>query len=163
MIDKVIIAEDHESGNLSVQRTMDDLGITKREHAFYCDDALNKIKLALKAGDPFDVLITDLYFEDDGSPQTIKDGFGLIEAARLVQPDIMILVFSAENKPMKIRSLYNEYRIDGFIRKARQDVKELKAAFETLWTPFAEFPFETKEDRSECHANALRVLQEKDV
>ncbi len=132
MIDKVIIAEDHESGNLSVQKTMEDLQIIKTEHVFYCDDALNKIKLAQKAGDPYDVLITDLYFEDDGTSQILKNGFELIKAARLVQPGIMVLVFSAENKPLKIKSLYNDYRIDGFVRKARQDVKELKAAFETL-------------------------------
>lgn len=142
MIEKVIIAEDHESGNLSVQKTMDDLGITKTDHAFYCDDAFNKIKLAKKAGQPYDVLITDLYFEDDGSAQTLKDGFSLIKAVREVQPDIMILVFSAENKPVKIKSLYNDYQIDGFIRKARQDVKELKAAFEALSRREQYYPIE---------------------
>ncbi len=111
---------------------MEDLRIRQTDYAFYCDDALNKIKVAHNTGLPYDVLITDLYFEDDGTSQVVKDGFGLIRAAREVQPGIMILVFSAENKPAKIKSLYNDYHIDGFIRKARQDVKELKAAFEAL-------------------------------
>src|SRR5690606_33287383 len=132
MIDKVIIAEDQESSSLSVQKTMEELQISQSDYVYYCDDALSKIELALKAGAPYDVLITDLYFEDDGNKQKITDGFQLIKAARQVQPGIMVLVFSAETKPAKIKSLYEEYNIDGFVRKARRDVKELKTAFETL-------------------------------
>lgn len=132
MIDKVIIAEDQESSNLSVQTTMDELRITKSDYVYYCDDALNKIKLAKKAGLPYDMLITDLYFEDDGTSQFIRDGFGLIAAAREIQPDIRVLVFSLENKPGVIKPLYNDLHIDGFVRKARHDVKELKLAFETI-------------------------------
>lgn len=132
MIDKVIIAEDQESSNLSVQKTMEELRISQSDYVFYCDDALNRIKIAKQRGMPYDVLITDLYFEDDGTSQTIADGFQLIRAVREVQPDIKILVFSAETKPAKIRSLYDDYEIDGFVRKARHDVKELKSAFETI-------------------------------
>ncbi|HMK04164.1 MAG TPA: hypothetical protein VK489_08235 [Ferruginibacter sp.] len=132
MIDKVIIAEDQESSNLSIQKTMEELHIRQSDYVFYCDDALNRIKMAKKAELPYDVLITDLYFEDDGRSQKIADGFQLIRAAREVQPDIMILVFSAEIKPAKIKSLYDDYEIDGFVRKARHDVKELKSAFDVL-------------------------------
>jgi len=132
MIDKVIIAEDHESSNLTVQKVMEDLRIQQRDYFFYCDDALNRIKLAKKGDLPYDVLITDLYFDDDGTSQIIKDGFELIRAARAVQPDIRIIVFSSENKAAKIKSLYDELHIDGFIRKARHDVKELKSAFEAI-------------------------------
>lgn len=132
MIDKVIIAEDQESSNLSVQKTMEDLQIRQTDYVYYCDDALNRIKLAGNADLPYDVLITDLYFEDDGISQTITNGFELIKAARQVQPDIRILVFSAEPKPAKIKSLYEDYRIDGFVRKARNDVKELKSAFDAI-------------------------------
>lgn len=132
MIDKVIIAEDHESSNLTVQKVMEDLRIQQKDYFFYCDDALNRIKLAKKGDLPYDVLITDLYFDDDGTSQTIKDGFELIRAARAVQPDIRIIVFSSENKAAKIKSLYDELHIDGFIRKARHDVKELKSAFEAI-------------------------------
>lgn len=132
MIDKVIIAEDQESSNLSVQTTMDELHITKSDYVYYCDDALKKIKLAKQAGTPYDMLVTDLYFEDDGTSQSIKDGFGLIAAAREVQPDIRVLVFSLESKPATIKLLYNDLRVDGFVRKARYDVQQLKSAFEVI-------------------------------
>lgn len=132
MIDKVIIAEDHESSNLSVQKTMEDLCIAQSDYAYYCDDALNKIRAALQNGRPYDLLITDLSFEPDGTCQKINDGPELIIAVRALQPGIMVLVFSAEGRPSVIDNLYNNYEIDAYVRKARHDVKELKAALGAL-------------------------------
>ena len=131
MIDKVIIAEDQESANLSVQKIMEELQI-KPDYVFYCDDALTKIKMAKQKAAPYDLLITDLSFETDGTSQKIANGFDLIRAVREIQPDIMVLVFSGEQRPAVIDDLYKNYEIDAYVRKARQDVKELKSAFETL-------------------------------
>jgi two-component system capsular synthesis response regulator RcsB len=132
MIDKVIIAEDQESANLSVQRTIEELRIKQMDHVFYCDDALNKIQVAKQKGSPYDLLITDLYFESDGTFQKIGGGFDLIRSVREVQPDIMILIFSAENRPATIDMLFKNYEIDGYVRKARNDARELKMALNTI-------------------------------
>ena len=132
MIDKVIIAEDQESANLSVQKTMEELRIKQIDYVFYCDDALNKIQMAKQKGQPYDLLITDLYFEADGTIQKIGGGFDLIRSVREVQPDIMILIFSAEHRPATIDMLFKNYEVDGYVRKARHDAKELKLAFEAL-------------------------------
>ena len=132
MIEKVIIAEDQESANLSVQKTMEEMRIRHIDHVFYCDDALNKIQMAKQKGQPYDLLITDLYFEADGSFQKIGGGFDLIRSVRAIQPEIMILIFSAENRPATIDMLFNNYEIDGYVRKARHDAKELKLALEAV-------------------------------
>ncbi|MFT3679786.1 MAG: response regulator [Ferruginibacter sp.] len=132
MIDKVIIAEDQESANLSVQKTMEDLCIRQVDHVFYCDDALNRIKAAGQNGQPYELLVTDLYFEGDGTQQKIAGGFDLIKSVRAIQPGIMILIFSAEHRPATIDMLFKNYEIDGYVRKARHDAKELKSAFEAL-------------------------------
>ncbi len=132
MIDKVIIAEDQEIANLSVQKTVEELGIKQIDYVFYCDDALNKIQLAKQKGQAYDLLITDLYFEADGTFQKIGGGFDLIRSVRAIQPDIMILIFSAEHRPATIDMLFKNYEIDGYVRKARHDAKELKSAFEAL-------------------------------
>lgn len=132
MIDKVIIAEDQESANLSVQKTMEELRIKQIDYVFYCDHALNKIQMAKQKGQPYDLLITDLYFEADGTIQKIGGGFDLIRSVREVQPDIMILIFSAEQRPATIEMLFKNYEVDGYVRKARHDAKELKLAFEAL-------------------------------
>lgn len=132
MIDKVIIAEDQESANLSVQKIMEELKISQSDYVYYCDDALNKIKAALQQGRPYELLITDLSFEADETSQKIKDGFDLILAVRAIQPDIMVLVFSFDNRSATIDKLFNKYEIDGYVRKARNDVQELKSAFTSL-------------------------------
>ena len=132
MIDKVIIAEDHESANLSVQKTMEEMRIKNIDHVFYCDDALSKIQTAKIKGQPYDLLITDLYFEADGTYQKIAGGIDLIQSVRAIQPEIMILIFSAENRPATIDMLFKNYEIDGYVRKARHDAKELKLALDTL-------------------------------
>jgi DNA-binding NarL/FixJ family response regulator len=53
-------------------------------------------------------------------------------AARTVQPSLKVLVFSAESKVTVIDNLFNQHSIDGYVRKARHDTKELKQALEQL-------------------------------
>jgi two-component system capsular synthesis response regulator RcsB len=132
MITKVLIAEDHESANLSLQKTLDELGIGLPDCVFYCDDALAAIKKGKQAGQPYDLLISDLYFETDHRQQQIINGQALIAAARIVQPDLKILVFSAESKAAVVEALFNILEIDGYVRKARNDAKELKLAIERI-------------------------------
>lgn len=133
MIKKVLIAEDHESANISVQKTLEELRISQPDHVYYCDEALDKIVKAKQHDQSYDLLITDLYFEEEeGRPQKIIGGAALIEAARQIQPDLKILVFSATSHATTIGTLYNDLYIDGYVRKARNDAKELKQAIEQI-------------------------------
>ncbi len=132
MIQKILIAEDHETANISVQKTLEELGIANPDYVYYCDDALLKIKKAIEAGDSYDLLITDLYFEKDHREQQLNGGEALIEAVRKLQPDIKVLVFSAESKPLLIERLFGQLQIDGYVRKARGDARELMKAINTI-------------------------------
>ena len=127
MIHRVLIAEDHETVNISVQKTMNDFGVSDINYNYYCDDAFLRVKKSISENNPYDLLITDLSFDTDHRVQSLKSGFDLIRAIREIQPTIKILVFSSENKPAIIKSLYDNYNIDGYIRKARNDAKELKS------------------------------------
>ena len=111
---------------------MEDLQIRQFDYAFYCDDALAKIQIAKQIGSPYDLLITDLNFEDDGTSQKIGNGYDLIRSVREIQPDIMILILTAEGGPATIDKLYKYYEVDAYVRKARHDSKELKLAFDAL-------------------------------
>ncbi len=132
MIDKVIIAEDHESANFSIEKTVAEFNVSDRDYVYYCDEAFNRIQLALQKGTPYDLLITDLSFDADGKTQKIEDGYALIKAVRSIQPSIMILVFTGEDRAANINKLYKQYKVDAYVRKARNDIKELKYAFEAL-------------------------------
>jgi len=128
MIKKVLIAEDHESSNISVQKTLEEVGVGDADYVYYCDDAMVRVQKAVEGGEGYDLLITDLYFDVDHRSQQIGSGSALIEAARVVQPDLRVLVFSAEGKIGVIETLYNSSNIDGYVRKGRNDAKELKTA-----------------------------------
>jgi two-component system, NarL family, captular synthesis response regulator RcsB len=128
MIKKVLIVEDHESASISVQKTLEEMKVVDPDYVYYCDDAFLKIRKAREGGEPYDLLITDLYFDADHHTQKIEGGAALIHAARAVQPELRVLVFSAEGKIGVIQKLYSTENIDGYVRKGRNDAKELKLA-----------------------------------
>lgn len=132
MIRKVLIAEDQENTNISLQKTLEALKIENPDYTFHCDDALLKIKKAVQSGDSYDLLITDIYFEEDHRTPQLKNGTELIQAARIEQPDLKILVFSAETKPVFIEKLFSQLNIDGYVRKARNDIKDLLKAIDVI-------------------------------
>jgi two-component system capsular synthesis response regulator RcsB len=132
MIRKILIAEDHESANISLQKTLSELNILDVEIVYYCDDALQKIEKNYQEKTPFDLLISDLHFEADHRAQHIGGGMALVSAAKKTQPDLKILVFSAEGNPSIIKMLFDTYEIDGYVRKARRDAEELKTAIEQI-------------------------------
>jgi len=153
MFRTVLIAEDHESANISVQTTLRGLGITGVEYAYYCDDALTRINKRKAEGDPFDLLITDLSFDADGRTQVLKGGEALIRAARLVQPGLKVLVFSLEHKVAVIAGLFDELGIDGYVRKARRDAQELRAALEAVAKNKRHFPVELRQELRQPNAH----------
>lgn len=139
MFKNVLIAEDHESANISVQKTLHDFGVRHTDYVYYCDDALKRIKKS-PTGEAYDLLITDLYFDDDGQVQQLAGGAELIAAARKIQPDLKVLVFSAEGKAAVIDMLFNELNINGYVRKARSDAQELRSALERIAQNKRHFP-----------------------
>jgi len=102
------------------------------------------IRKALQSGEPFDLLITDFSFVEDHREQELKGGEDLITAAKAVQEDIRIVVFSAEGRPAVIRSLYQDLGINAFVQKGRRDAEELSSAVETIVKGRTYMPLEIK-------------------
>lgn len=140
MFERVLIAEDHESVSTSVKQTLKDLGMANPEYVSYCDHALVWIKKGVRTSRPYDLFITDLSFEEDDHAQEITDGVALIKAAKEVQPDLKILVFSAEGRPEVIKPLIRELGIHAYVRKARHDANELRAALTAISKGESHFP-----------------------
>jgi len=133
MFKKVLIAEDHEHANISVRKTMEDLGIDKKDFRSYCDEALELLLIAIRQGEPFDLLITDLSFDEDKNKiQKIKGGRELIKAIKEVQPSLKIIVFSVESNIDVVDDLFDDLDIDAYVRKARYDAQDLKRAIDAI-------------------------------
>lgn len=146
MFKKVLIAEDHESINISVQKTLEDLNIPNVDYVYYCDDAIGKIQKALREEHPYDLLITDLYYEEDHHEQNLKDGKDLIRKAKEIQPNLKVIVFSAEHKTGVIENLFSDYHINGYVRKARNDSKDLKKSITSVYIGEEYLSFDLKQD-----------------
>jgi len=134
MFKKVLIAEDHESSNFSVQNIVKQMEITVADYFYYCDDAFSHLKKSIQKQSPYELLITDLSFEEDGRKQFIKDGKELIKCCRDEYPDIKVIVFSGEHRLGIIDLLFSELKINAFVRKARLDSRELKKAIELVYS-----------------------------
>jgi two-component system capsular synthesis response regulator RcsB len=133
MFKNILIAEDHQSIKISIEQTLKGLNIPDPQYAYYCDDAFLRIKNGLREKNAYDLLITDLSFEEDGREQKISNGADLIEAAKIVQPELRVLVFSAETNPVAISSLFQKLGINGYVRKGRRDALELKEALSVIY------------------------------
>jgi two-component system capsular synthesis response regulator RcsB len=130
--ENILVVEDQEVANLSLRITLEGLELPRPQHAYYCDTALAMIRKGRQEQTPYDLLVTDLYFEVNGSTKQKPDAMELIKAAKDLDPGLKVLVFSGETRPLIIRRLYDEFHIDGYVRKARGDAQELKDALETL-------------------------------
>lgn len=135
MFQKVLIVEDHQGMNYSMQRTLEDLGIPNdsRNSVYYCDDALSRIQKAIREQQPYELLITDLSFAEDDREQVIKDGKALITAVKTVQPNLKVMVFSSEGRLAEAQKLFNELQIDAYVPKGRGDTQDLKSAIQTVF------------------------------
>lgn len=132
MFKKVLIAEDFDSINIAVKQTLEGLDVQEIQYAKYCDDAILKFRKALQDKEPFDLVISDLSFESDYREVKILSGEMLIEEIKKIQPEINVIVYSVENKPYVIKSLFENQKINAFVRKGRHSISQLKTAIETL-------------------------------
>jgi DNA-binding NarL/FixJ family response regulator len=99
----------------------------------YCDEGYLKIRRGIQEEKPYDLIITDLSFKDDPTRESMfNSGEELIK--RLYEEKIhpKIIVYSIEDKPYLIRSLFNNNSISAFVVKGRESSIELLDAISFL-------------------------------
>lgn len=128
---KVFVSEDIDSNNLGVVTTVRQLGIDEIGHSQSCDDTLLKIKNTALKGIPYQLLISDLSYEEIGNGK-IRSGQELIAEVKKVVPDIKIIVFSQFDQQSIIKPLLEEANIDGYVCKGINGLKELKKAIASV-------------------------------
>tara|TARA_R110001583_G_scaffold22671_2_gene84751 strand:- start:808 stop:1473 length:666 start_codon:yes stop_codon:yes gene_type:complete len=132
MFKKVLIAEDMDFINSGVSAELTKLGIPEIDYVQYCDEALLKLKRARLDNKPYDLLISDLSFELDATEQQLTSGIELVKAVRTEFPTLKIIVFSIEDKNYTIQTLFNEHKINAYVWKSRDGLRELKKAMKKV-------------------------------
>ncbi len=134
MFKKILLAEDFQGENQGIAETLrEKLILEELQNELYCDKAFTRLKVALKNTVPYELLITDLFFEKDHVDRKLKSGSELIKAARALQPSLKIIVHSMENNPIHVNSLFKEHKINGYVCKGRKGMLELVKAVKEVY------------------------------
>lgn len=128
MYTKALVSDDLGIINEGVASVLKEYGITSIDKTHYCDATYLKIKKAILDGEPYQLLITDLSFKTNYRDQTFPSGESLIECLRKENIQLKIIVFSIEDRLNRVRSLYNQSKIDAYICKGREGLQDLKEA-----------------------------------
>lgn len=133
MFTKVLIADDIDFNDLGAAQILNELDVQEIQYAKYCDEALLKLKKANLEGTPFQLLISDLSFKEDHQLNKLNSGEELIAAAKKQCPNIKIIVFSIEDKAHRVKLLFDELHIDGYVLKGRNTIYDLKRAIQKAY------------------------------
>lgn len=161
MFKKVLIAEDLDAMNLGIQQVLKDLNIVDFQHSKYCDDAFLKIRAAIQQNEPYDLLISDLSFKTDHRKADIENGDQLVQKVRELQPHIKIIAYSVEDKGFRIKSLFENAEINGFVLKGLNSIEELKKAIHLIST--SEERFISPEVASALHEKSNFEIDDTDI
>lgn len=136
MFKKILVVEDMEMANYGIIKTLTDKQIIVEEDIYQtqsCDKAILLFKKAIQENTPFDLIITDLSFEKNYKDEKIISGTKLIEELKKIEPNIKIIVYSIEDIPLKINTLFEKQKINGYVVKDGYDAKELVAAIKEVY------------------------------
>ncbi|MFT6838779.1 MAG: DNA-binding NarL/FixJ family response regulator [Sediminicola sp.] len=133
MYNKVMVAEDIDSINIGVISLLQKLEVNEMNHVAYCDEAFLKAKRALQNNEPYELLICDLSFKEDHRDEKITSGQELIAALKKEQPDLKVIVYSIEDHPQTVKSLWESGLISGYVCKDRKGLTELEEAIKEVF------------------------------
>lgn len=133
MFQKVLVAEDLDSISLSIVNALNELCVQEIHHAKYCDEAYLKIRKAIQDKSEYDLIISDLSFKTDHTTTKLSSGEELVEAVKKIQPTIKIIIFTIEDKAYRIKSLFNNYYINGYVLKGRNSIPQLKNSIQKIF------------------------------
>jgi len=134
MFKKVLIAEDFQDTNQGISEMLrDTLHIPVLQDELYCDKAYNRLKYAVTKKEPFELLITDLFFKGDHVQRKLTSGLQLIAAARAIQPNLKVIVNSMEDNPVTVNALFKEEKVNGYVCKGRHGLTELVNAVQKVY------------------------------
>lgn len=168
MFNKIIVAEDFGSTNHGIVQTITEkLKIPEIEKEQYCDKAYNRIKVAYTNKVPFQLLITDLFFKENHLiKRNYTSGNELIDAVKLIQPKIKIIVYSMEDNPIKIRTLFKKQQIHGYVCKGRNGLQQLVEGVQKVYegktyiSPQVEQALHNKKNTLELDDYDILILKE---
>jgi DNA-binding NarL/FixJ family response regulator len=133
MFRKILIVEDIDSISYGLTALLQKNFDAEVRSTKFCDEAYLKIKRATYEKAPFDLVITDLSFNDTHREAKINTGEELIRLVKKEYPRTKIIAYSVDDKPYRIKHLFETYKVNGFVAKGRESVSDLIEAIDLLY------------------------------
>ncbi|MCH2033675.1 MAG: response regulator [Tenacibaculum sp.] len=128
---KILIADDHQliiEGILSYIKDIDNLDI---ETTNSCDDAYAKIKVALTET-PFQILFTDLSFDNANENSRIDSGENLIKTIKQEDIPIKVGVITGHSETNRVFNVIQNLNPNAYLLKGKCNTAELTFAIEKM-------------------------------
>jgi len=155
MFKKVLIVDDVDLNDIAVVQVLNELQVPIIEYSKYCDDAFLKIKRAIQDNQPYELLITDLSFKTDYKAATLNSGEELIEVVKKADENLKTIAFSVEDKPFRIKTLFEKHNVNGFVLKGRRSIEELKIAINNVFNDMEFISSEVSHIRKDKAVNEI--------
>lgn len=134
MFKKILIAEDFQDTNKGIVQALESrLQIEIIQEELYCDKAYNRFKVAHEKGEPYELLITDLTFNENHVARKLTSGKQLIDTVRSIDKGIKVIVNSMIDNPAEINPLFSEQEINGYVCKGRNSLNDLINAIQEVY------------------------------
>ncbi|WP_299678376.1 hypothetical protein [uncultured Tenacibaculum sp.] len=156
---KILIADDHQliiEGILSYLKGIDNLEI---ETTNSCDDAYAKIKVAL-VDEPFQILFTDLSFDNTDETCKIDGGESLIKTINREEIPIKVGVITGHSETNRIFNVIQNLKPSAYLLKGKCNTNELNFAIQKM---LADEVYYTHEIHQKLLKRALIEIQMDDV
>lgn len=134
MFKKILIAEDFQDTNKGIVEALESrLQIDCIQEELYCDKAFSRFRVAHEKAEPYELLITDLTFNENHVTRRLTSGKELIDAVRVIDKEIKVIVNSMIDNPAEINPLFVEQEINGYVCKGRNSLNDLINAIQEVY------------------------------
>lgn len=122
---KILVVDDHQLLIDGIISSLEASGYTNVLSTTNCDIALKTIIEDSKTDNPFDILFTDLSFDNATMLQKIKNGESLIKAVKKANIPIKIGVITGHTETNKVFNIVSNLDPLAYILKSKCDSNEL--------------------------------------
>ena len=128
---KILIADDHKVTINGILFSLSEIGDFDVQTTTSCEEAFTLIKRHCKT-DPFDILFTDLSFDNTTSNSAIDSGESLIRAIRSEEIPIKIAVVTGHGEINRVYNTVKNLEPSAYILKGKCDSDELNFAIQKI-------------------------------
>ena len=128
---KILIVDDHQLIIQGLLCSLEEVGDFEVVTTSDCDDALHLIKASEKSA-PFQVVFTDLSFDNSTKETILNSGEALIKAIRVNEIQIKVAVITGHTETNRVYSVISNLKPNAYLLKSNCEAAEIGFAIQKM-------------------------------